>query len=145
MQDKKEIHEVAHRRHTNLVGPRYVVVQDLILLTGLTVLGGNAGPAGSGAAVQIDSAGPKITNCIFTGGVVCTTRTLVPHLKALCHEMLAHISSTESLLSLIILCLMRNATMIECQLVLGAQEERSSGHCCIQTIHAVLRDQMFSA
>lgn len=36
----------------------------------MTVIGGNAGPAGSGAAVLVDSAGPIINDCVFTGGVV---------------------------------------------------------------------------
>lgn len=34
------------------------------------MLGGSGGTGGSGAAVLIDSAGPIISNCIFTGGVV---------------------------------------------------------------------------
>ena len=36
----------------------------------MTVLGGSGGSGGSGAAILIDSAGPVISNCIFTGGVV---------------------------------------------------------------------------
>ena len=48
---------------------------------GLAVLGGFGGTGGSGAAILIDSAGPVIRNCIFSGGVV-SSRELVAGSRA---------------------------------------------------------------
>lgn len=41
------------------------------------MLDGNAGPGGSGAAVLVDSAGPVISNCIFTRGVVRSSKNTI--------------------------------------------------------------------